>query len=164
MKTLKQEVSAFLQNKKYIIILILVAVGCYGFKFMHPTIGIDDTPYKLYFEDGLNIVVGRWVSYLLNKFISIGTYAPFLTDFAAVLLLIAAAVLWAIVFKKILKDTVPDWCYLIFSCLFISNPIISEVFTYFLHNSIAIGYTFSALAVYFFIDGIENQNSRFLRF
>ncbi len=157
MKNLKQEVSAFLQNKKYIVILILVAVGCYGFKFMHPTIGIDDTPYKLYFEDGLNIVVGRWVSYLLNKFISIGTYAPFLTDFAAVLLLITAAILWAMVFKKLLGNTLPDWCYLIFSCVFISNPIISEVFTYFLHNSIAIGYTCSALAVYFYIDGIEKQ-------
>ncbi len=155
MKKLKQEINTILHNKAFIIILTLVAFGCYGFKMMHPTIGIDDTPYKLYFEDGLNIVVGRWVLFLLNQFINIGQYAPFLVDFAAVLLLISASILWSIVFKRILGDAVPDWCYLTFSCLFISSPIISEVFTYFLHNGIAIGYTCSALALLFYLEGLD---------
>lgn len=155
MKKLKQEINTILQNKTFIFLLILVALGCYGFKMMHPTIGVDDTPYKLYFEDGLNIVVGRWVLFLLNQFISIGQYAPFLTDFVAVLLLMLAAILWCIVFKRILGSNLPDWCYLTFSCLFISNPIISEVFTYFLHNGIAIGYTCSALALLFYLDGLD---------
>lgn len=157
MKNLKKEMSVFLQNKIFVTVLVLVALGSYGFKILHPAIGIDDTPYQLYFSDGLNIVVGRWVLFLLNKVLDIGQYAPFLTDFAAVLLLMLASVLWSILFKRILKDALPDWCYLIFSCLFLSNPLISEVFTYFLHNGIAIGYTCSALSLLCFLEGLEKR-------
>lgn len=157
MKQLKTEIKAFLENKIFVILLILTAIGCYGFKMMHPTIGIDDTPYEYYFSDGLIVVVGRWVLFLLNRILDIGQFAPFLTDFAAVLLLMIAAVLWCVVFHRIFGEEIPKWGYLFFACLFISNPLISEVFTYFLHNGIAIGYTFSALAVLFFMEGLEQK-------
>lgn len=155
MNNVKKEFLTFFQNKAYMLLLTLVAVGCYGFKIMHPAIGIDDTPYNYYFSDGLIVVVGRWVIFLLNKFLHIGEYSPFLTDFAGMLLLILAAILWSIVFKRMFTDALPSWCYLVFSCVFISNPLICEVFTYFLHNGIAMGYTFSALALLCFMDTLE---------
>lgn len=156
MKQLKKDVQSFCSNKLYMIILLLTAAGCYGFKLMHPAVGIDDTPFEYYFSEGLIVVVGRWVLFLLNRFLDIGQWAPFLTDFAAVLLLIAAAVLWSVVFKRIFGEKIPGWGYLVFACLFISNPLISEVFTYFLHNGIAIGYTFSALAVLAYMEGLDS--------
>ncbi|MBQ7955154.1 MAG: glucosyltransferase domain-containing protein [Lachnospiraceae bacterium] len=155
MKRLKEDISFFLQNKIYVVLLVLTAVCCYGYKLMHVTVGIDDTCYDYYFSDGLIVVVGRWVLFLLNRFLNIGQLAPFLTDFAAVLLMLVAAVLWSVVCKRLFKDALPAWCYLVFSCLFISNPLICEVFTYFLHNGIAIGYTCSALGVLFFMEGLK---------
>lgn len=157
MKRLREEISVFLQNRMYVILLLLVAVGGYGFKLMHPTIGIDDTPYEYYFSDGLAVVVGRWVLFLLNRFLDIGDYAPFLTDFAGVLLLLAAVTIWSAVCRRIFGQAIPMWGYLAFACLFISNPLISEVFTYFLHNGVAIGYTFSGLAIWAFMEGLEKE-------
>lgn len=155
MKKLSEEISRFLRSRSYCLLLILTAAGCYGFKLMHQTIGIDDTPYEYYFSDGLVVVVGRWVLFLLNRFLDIGQFAPFLTDFAAVLLMMAAAVLWSVVFARIFDRTIPEWGYLAFACLFISNPLISEVFTYFLHNGVAIGYTFSALGILAYMEGLD---------
>ena len=70
MSTLKTDITDFLKNKIFITILILVALGSYGFKLMHPAIGIDDTPYEYYFSEGLIVVVGRWVLFLLNKLLN----------------------------------------------------------------------------------------------
>lgn len=66
----------------------LSALGADGFRVNHPAIGVDDTAIPLYFEDGIAPAVGRWFLYLLNKFIPISTFQPWLTELAAVLILI----------------------------------------------------------------------------
>lgn len=163
MKHLKADIQDFFKNRWFLFLLVLTAIGCYGFKLMQPVIGIDDTPYEYYFSEGLIVVVGRWVLFLLNQILNIGKFAPFLTDFAGVVLLTFAAVLWSIVWKRIFGNQIPKWGYLVFSCLFLSNPLICEVYTYFLHNGIGIGYTFSALAVLAFSEGLEEKGRTKLR-
>lgn len=130
----------FLQNRLYMGILLLTAVCAYGFKVTNATIGIDDTPSLYYFEEGLIAIVGRWVLFLLNKVISLAEFVPFVTDFAAVVLLVLAAIVWSALFYSVLGDRVPMAGYAFFGAVFVSCPLISEVFTYFLHNGIAIGY------------------------
>lgn len=130
----------FLQNRLYRGILLLTAVCAYGFKVTNATIGIDDTPSLYYFEEGLIAIVGRWVLFLLNKVISLAEFVPFVTDFAAVVLLVLAAAAWSALFYSVLGDRVPMGGYAFFGAVFVSCPLISEVFTYFLHNGIAIGY------------------------
>lgn len=130
----------FLQNRLYMGILLLTAVCAYGFKVTNATIGIDDTPSLYYFEEGLIAIVGRWVLFLLNKVVSLAEFVPFVTDFAAVILLVLAAVVWSALFYSVLGDRVPVVGYAFFGAVFLSCPLISEVFTYFLHNGIAIGY------------------------
>lgn len=58
---------ALCKNKVYLLPLVLTAVLAYGFMVTHPAVGIDDTPYAYYFQEGLAAIVGRWVLYLLNK-------------------------------------------------------------------------------------------------
>lgn len=130
----------FCKNKAYVLLLALTAACGYGYKVTHFAIGIDDTPYAYYFEEGLAAIVGRWVLFLLNKVVHIAEIAPFLTDFAAVLILMAAVTVWCVLFYSVLGDRIPKVGYLFFSGIFLSCPLISEVFTYFLHNGIAIGY------------------------
>ena len=84
--------------------------------------------------------MGRWFLVLLNKVVSLAEFVPFVTDFAAVVILVLAAVVWSALFYSVLGEKVPTAGYAFFGAVFLSSPLISEVFTYFLHNGIAIGY------------------------
>ena len=135
------------ENRMYMGILLLTAVCAYGYKVINVTIGIDDTPSLYYFQEGLIAIVGRWVLFLLNKVISLAEFVPFVTDFAAVLLLIAAAIVWSALFYSVFGEKIPVMGYAHFAAVFVSCPLISEVFTYFLHNGIAIGYLSCAVSL-----------------
>ena len=137
------------ENRLYMGILLLTAVCAYGYKVTNVTIGIDDTPSLYYFQEGLIAIVGRWVLFLLNKVISLAEFVPFVTDFAAVLLLIAAAIVWSALFYSVFGEKIPVVGYAHFAAVFVSCPLISEVFTYFLHNGIAIGYLSCAVSLCF---------------
>lgn len=128
-------------------ILLLTAVCAYGYKVTNVTIGIDDTPSLYYFEEGLIAIVGRWVLFLLNKVISLAEFVPFVTDFIAVGLLVLAAMVWTVLFYSVLGEKIPVVGYAFFAAIFVSSPLISEVFTYFLHNGIAIGYLCCGLSL-----------------
>lgn len=139
----------FCENRLYMGILLLTAVCAYSYKVTNVTIGIDDTPSLYYFEEGLIAIVGRWVLFLLNKVIALAEFVPFVTDFAAVLLLIAAAIVWSALFYSVFGEKIPVTGYVFFAAVFVSCPLISEVFTYFLHNGIAIGYLSCAVSLCF---------------
>ncbi len=139
----------------------IVLICSYGFEVLHPAIGTDDPATYLYFNEGLAPAMGRWVLFLVNLFYRIGDYAPFLTEFLALILLFLDGILWSIVIEKILgKDTVPAWFYWIFSAVFASCPIIFEVFVYYLHNGLAIGYGITALAVLEVLASLEKNRDR----
>ncbi len=160
MKKWQEEFRFFSRNRIYILMLCFTAVCAYGFKVTHITIGIDDTPYRYYFEEGLAAIVGRWVMFLLNKVVHISEFAPFLTDFAGVILLMIAVTVWAALFRSILGKKVPDYGYYFFSCVFLSCPLISEVFTYFLHNGIATGYLCCGISLCCLREGFLRRDER----
>ncbi|MCM1063921.1 MAG: glucosyltransferase domain-containing protein [Eubacterium sp.] len=149
MEEYKDSFTALCKNRTYLLTLAFTAAAAYGFMVIHPTVGIDDTPYAYYFQEGLVAVVGRWVLYLLNKILFIGEFAPFVTDLAGVLILMAAVTVWAALFRTVLKGKIPEWGYLFFAAVFLSCPLISEVYTYFLHNGISIGYLCVGLSLCF---------------
>jgi hypothetical protein len=157
LKKIFSETREFLENKVYMIALIITAVCGYGFEITHYSIGIDDTALSLYFDDGLAVEVGRWVLYLLNKVFSLSEFAPFMTEFAGVIFMMLAAVLFSVFLKRIFSDRLSIVAYIIFSCLFISNPIISFDYIYYLHNGIGIGYIFTAAALLHFYEGINSR-------
>jgi hypothetical protein len=148
-----------LKNKYYSFVLLLTAMCSYGFLITHSTVGIDDTPYDYYFNEGLVAIVGRWVLFMINKVADIAEYAPFVTDFAGVLILMAAVTVWAALLKDIYKDGLPIYAYIGFAAVFLSSPIISEVYTYYLHNGISIGYLCSGISLWLFRTGMDNLKS-----
>ncbi len=131
-------------------VMSLTAVCSYGFLVTHQTVGIDDTPYAYYFEEGLNAIVGRWFLYLANKVFHVAEFSPFMTDLVGVLILMAAAVVWCSLFRAICGDKVPFWGYVFFGSIFISCPLISEVYTYYLHNGVSVGYLCTGISLCFF--------------
>lgn len=149
MKEYKDSFLILCKNKLYRFPLMLTAALAYGFMVTHQTIGIDDTPYACYFQEGLSAIVGRWVLFLLNKVFSISEFAPLVTDLAGVLILMAAVTVWAALFRAVLKERAPEWGYFFFAALFLSCPLISEVYTYYLHNGISIGYLCTGISLCF---------------
>jgi len=149
MRKYKENFLALGKNRFYLRILALTAVFAYGFMVTHPTVGIDDTPYAYYFQEGLIAIVGRWVLYLLNKVFFIGEFAPLVTDLAGVLILMTAVTVWAALFRTVLREKIPEWGYFFFAAVFLSCPLISEVYTYYLHNGISIGYLCAGISLCF---------------
>ena len=152
----------FLKNKAYMAFLSLTAVLSYGFLVTHQTVGIDDTPYAYYFEEGLNAIVGRWFLYLANKVFHVSDFSPFMTDLVGVLILMAAAVVWCCLLRCVCGDKVPFWGYMFFGCIFISSPLISEVYTYYLHNGVSVGYLCTGISLCFFqeLKGLLGRGGR----
>ncbi len=137
-------------NKLYRWMLGLTAVCSYGFFVTHQTVGIDDTPYAYYFEEGLNVIVGRWLLFLCNKVFRISDFSPFLTDLAGVLIFMGGVTVWCALLHSICKDRIPMWGYTFFSCIFLSSPLIAEVYPYYLHNGISVGYLCTGVSLCFF--------------
>ncbi len=160
MKLWIKDFASFWKNKYYVLALSFTAALSFGYLVTHQTVGIDDTPYAYYFEEGLAAIVGRWVMFLVNKVFHIADFAPFVTDLAGVLILMAAVTVWCVLMKRIFGDKIPMCGYILYACLFLSNPLHSEVFTYYLHNGVATGYLFSGLSLCCFYEGVSAAMSR----
>lgn len=163
MKRTIQDILHFFQNKCYCALLLLTALLSYGFAVTHYSIGMDDTAIPLYFEEGLAPFVGRWTLFVINKVFPIGDFAPWMTELLSVLILMLSATLWCLLWKRVCEPQVklPAWVYAIIAAVFISCPLISEVFVFYLHNGVCLGYGGVALALFFLLDslrvGVEYQ-------
>ena len=101
-KQIWNETLWFLKKPQYTILVILTAVFSYGFRVVTPSIGIDDTAVELYLQDGLEVVMGRWTVFLLNKVFHMAEYAPFLLELVGVLFLTLGATLFCVLLKRCL--------------------------------------------------------------
>lgn len=152
--------TALCGSRLYRGVLILTALCSYGFLVTHHTVGIDDTPFALYFEEGLNAIVGRWVLFLLNKIFHVAEFVPFIVDLMGVLILMAAVTVWGALLYSICRDRAPRWGYLFFSCIFLSCPLLAEVYPYYLHNGVSVGYLCTGISLCFFRELSEEAGGR----
>ncbi len=154
MMKLFEEVRWLFRQKIYIIALSITALCCYGFAIVHPSIGIDDTAVGLYLEDGLEVVMGRWTIFLLNKLFHVSDFAPFMPELVGVMLLMIAAALFNVLLRRLTDGKAGILVSTVFACVFVSNPIISEVFIYYYHDGVGLGYVMSALSLLAFHEGV----------
>lgn len=155
MNQLIKDLKWLLSQKIYIIALAFTAACSYGFAIVTPIIGIDDTAVELYLADGLEVAMGRWTVYLLNKIFHMAEFSPFMMELVGVILLCTGATLFALLLRRLLGEKIGVVACTIFSCIFVSNPIISEVYIYYYHDGVDLGYILTALALFLFVDGME---------
>lgn len=146
----RDNLAALWGSRSYRAALIFTTLCSYGFLVTHHTVGVDDTPFALYFEEGLNAIIGRWFLFVLNKVFHVADFAPFITDLAGALILMTAAVVWGVLLYSICRERVPLWGYLFFSCIFLSCPLLAEVYPYHLHNGVSVGYLCTGISLCFF--------------
>ncbi|MDR0949549.1 MAG: glucosyltransferase domain-containing protein [Lachnospiraceae bacterium] len=125
----------------------------------HPTVGIDDTAFSLYFVDGVAPATGRWCLYLLHKVIPLG-YNPYIIEFIGILIWNVSVTLWCSIFRQIVGKSISIWVYIVFACTMISSPILSELLVWYLHNGIFVAYGITALAVLTFTTALLEAVSR----
>lgn len=163
-KVIYEEVKNFWKQKSFACPLALTAIFSFGFLVINPTIGIDDTASEIFFQDGLEPYMGRWVLFLLNKLFHFAEFAPFLTELVAAIFFCISVTLWCIVFKRVLKDEFKSIGYTIFACVFISSPILSEILTYYTHNGICMAYGVTAIAVLTFLEAVKREKRHAWRY
>lgn len=137
--------------------LCITSIACYGFAITHVGIGVDDTIVDVYLQDGLVVLMGRWTCFLVNKLFHFGEYMPFVTEFAGMLLLMTAAVLYCVLFKRIAGDKITVLGYAVFACTFVSCPFIADVNVYYFHNGTDLGHILCAIALLFFLEGLNKK-------
>lgn len=126
----KDEIKEFFSNKKYYIPVLLVALFSYGFLLTHYSVNIDTLSSDRYFEEGVLLGQGRLTATIVHKIFNVMEFNPFFVDGIAVVILILSAISMCALFKRIVKDKLSMASYTIFSCLFLSYPLINEIFVY----------------------------------
>lgn len=158
------EMCYFLRQKLFMAAVLLTAACNYGFAITHESIGLDDTLIKLYLDEGLDAYMGRWTLYLVNKLFRIGNFIPFITEMGGAILLIIGVILFCVLFRRIFGDSVGILGYTVFACVFISYPFISEMWIYYYHNGMDLGYILLALSLLLLMEGFENTGKKRLKY
>lgn len=158
-RTFREGLKKLIYSKPYVLILLLTALCGYGFRIVWPVIGIDDTLYDDYFNGGLAPYMGRWVLFLLGRVLKFTDFAPFATEFISVIVFMAAVTVFAVLFLRIFWEDIPFFGYILFSCIFLSSPIHSEVFSYFLHNGTALGYLLTGISLNLLMDSYVHMET-----
>ena len=126
----KREIKDLVTNPKYIAPIIFVAILSYGFAVTHYSIGIDDLCFDRYISGTYILSAKRWGTWLLYNVLNIKEFTPFWMDFVVSVFMVIIAIVLSAFLKKQLKDKINVWECVIFSSIFISNPIIGHFFIY----------------------------------
>jgi len=129
-KSYKQLIYDFITDFKFTIPVSIVALLSYGFLITHQSLSIDDLANDRYFAGGDLIAQGRFTAPLLNIFFGGFDFFPFITALLSVILLIFAAILICALFKRTAESLLNPHSYTVFTCIFISYPLINEIFSY----------------------------------
>lgn len=157
----KKAFSELIKNKMFVVIVLLVTILSFGFTITNYSIGVDDTCFDRYYIEKEMLSIGRWGSYIVYNILGLTEFTPFWTDFIATSIVMSIAVLWCVFFKKNLKEKIPDAAYIIFASIFISFPIINEIFIYQNCNiAVMLGNLLASLGIMLLYENYKNINKK----
>lgn len=156
---LGKEIKKFWSNKYFAAAIPLMMVLSYITLLLHPTVGIDDTAFKVYFIDGVAPAMGRWCLYLIHKIFPLA-YNPFYVEAVGLLIFCLSVTLWCVVFRRLFGERISIWGYILFGGVMLSSPILSEIVVWYLQNGLYIGYGVTALSVLCAMDALHNGMSK----
>ena len=111
--------------------LLLFSYIGFGFSLYNRTVSVDDLARELYFGSGNEKLAGfRWGQYLIIKLFSGVHYSPFVEKFVGLLFLILASTIFSAILYYLDKESKAKLKYTVFSCLFVTFPLINEIWEY----------------------------------
>ena len=165
MKQYKENVLYFIKNLKYIAALLFVAILSYGYSIVTVSVGADTLEGDRYIGSGrIMLSTGRFGMNFWAWLLGYGKAEPsyaFGIDFLAATMLVLAAIHFCMLLRKISYDSVSIFGYVLFSCLFISYPLINEIWEYSGANvCVCGGYLLDAVALNILYDAWEYPKTR----
>lgn len=161
--TLRQSFFKLLGSPEYIVPVIITAIFAYGYFLTHLSVGLDDLAFDRYtslelFAQGR--LTGTLVAHLLG--ITDSIYHAWSIDFLGIVLFVISGIVLSSLFLLLADDETNVLPYTIFTCLYITNPLTSEIFS-FLGTSIAIGtgIILISIALYWILIAQESKNFRY---
>ena len=124
----KEKIKELVNNKKYMLAILITAILGYGYYVTNVSIGMDDTCLDRYYGEFYSnnmICYGRWGSYLLYKILNLTSFTPFWVEALTVIIILLTTIL---VSAFIVRNTKRDNIKLpiIFSCIYLSYSLINE--------------------------------------
>lgn len=172
MKKYKEEIRTFLNDKKYMVCLIVITMICYTYAAVQTTLSIDDLAGEQHIGSGYGMIAsGRMgMTILLNIF---GTKNCLPQYSTAIEILCAVFFAWAainycIFFKRVAGSKLKSNHFILFSCMLVSYPLINEIWEFTGANlCVAEGYLFISftmllLQTYFFQKKKERTHWRLI--
>ncbi len=163
------ELEFFIKKWYFTAFLILLAVIGFGFTTTHLTVNIDSLAGDIYNGSGNTMIAsGRfgmtfWAKLLSNEVYQIET--SYSTGIIGVTMLLFAAINFCVLFRRASNDTLSFPSYVIFAGIFISYPLINEIWEY---NGMELiiggGYLFVSLSLLLIYDQIEAGKINVLKF
>ncbi len=158
MSELIKDLKYFWSRKLFAVGLVLTMVLSYATLLLNPTVGIDDTSFKLYYIDGVSPAMGRWCLYMIHKIFPLD-YNPYFVETIGLLFFCLSVSLWCVVFYRLFGQRIPMVVYTAFACVMISSPILSEVVVWYVQDGIYLGYGVTALTVLACLSTLREQEN-----
>lgn len=153
------------RNRSLIFIMIFFIILSYGFSIFHPSIGIDDTSFYRFYYGGEMISQGRIFFILIGKVLKNLSFEPVFSNLIFLLLISFSALLYCSLFYKISKNKISNKGNIIFCILFITFPLIAEIYIYdTITIVLGIGYFLSSIITILFYEFYKSdfKNRRIL--
>jgi len=133
-------------HKFFTYVIILEACLAYGFHATHYSFHIDSLVSEYYSGTAL-ISAGRFSAPLIHYLTGLMNFAPFWQTVVMGIILIAAGLLWGIVYKKASGKLLSDSAVFAFWSIMITFPIMYEQLTY-PNITIALAYAIVPVVIY----------------
>ena len=157
----KKATKYFCKNKIFVIAIILVTILSFGFTITNSSVGMDDTAFDRYYSEKEMLAIGRWGAYVVYQILNITEFIPFWLDFVAASVIMLTAVMWCIFLKKNVDDKFSIGVYIIFAAVFISFPIINEIFIFENCNiAVMLGTLLASLGIMLFYENYNNIHKK----
>lgn len=130
MKKYLDDVKALIKSRAYLFCMFAIALISFGYAAVNTSISIDDTEYDRYVGSGnVMLSAGRFGVWFWS-FLERRWQNSYFTDIIAIFFFIFACINFCVLFKRISKGKIGIGALTVFSCLFISYPLMNEIWEY----------------------------------
>lgn len=158
----KADFLSITSHKPFLICTLLVVLLAFGFATFHLSVSRDDLQGVYYTGSGMGMLAsGRFTIQLIDSLahtIGSGPATAYANDLLAILGLLWSAVNFCILFRRICADTVSSAACTVFTCVFVSYPLIAELWEYIgAYRVVAFGYLCDSFALLMMYDVLHRQ-------
>lgn len=161
MKDLIVQAKKILQDKAFVVCVILATLLSFGYGITHVSVGIDDLCFDRYVTGTWMLSANRWGTWFFYNFFKIYSFSPFWLELLTVTMYFITSIILCSAVKNISKDKFGRLAYILLACGYISFPILSFQFVYQSTNiTVAFSNLIMSLIAYLIFTNFKYKNNK----